>query len=151
MKNVEALKALYGAISGGSVAIVEDDNTIAEVVDHLAGLMADVMWNIEEKLTPFEITLTATSASSGTSDKTAAEIKQAYNDGRRIIVYLEFDGAIRGFTPIITSIDSEDGDISMEIIAVDNENNALTLAAMPWSSGDDNTWAVLNYTLTPVE
>lgn len=149
MKNVEALKKLYAAISGGVTAAIESDNTIAEVVDHLAGLMGDVMENTTELLTPFEITLTATSASSGTSDKTAQEIAEAVGAGKQVVVYIEFGGAEQTLSPILFG--TKDGEITLQVIGMQEPSGVLFEAFMPWSKDDDNTWTLKTYQLTEAE
>lgn len=145
MKNVEALKKLYATISEGSTSAIESDNTIAEVIDHLADLMGGVM----ETLTPFVITLTPTSESAGTSDATAAEIIEAFSAGRKILVNGIFDDADQTLFP--TAISLKEGQIAICCMGIVEPTHTLVEAMMPWSDDDDNSWILLNYTLTPVE
>ena len=146
MKNVEALKKLYEAING-SIGATESDNTIAEVIDHLASLMGDVMANTAELLSPYVITLTPTSASAGTSDVTAAEIMEAFSAGRRIQVNGIFDDADQTLFPVAISL--KDGQIAICCMGLVEPAHTLIEAMMPWSDDDDNSWILVSYTLTP--
>lgn len=145
MKNVEALKKLYAAISGGETGAVEDDNTIAEVIDHLADLMSTAV----EHFAPFVITITPTSSTAGESDVTAGEIIEAVTEGRSLVVMTSLSGIDYQMNPVAVSID--DADIAINAIGIQEPEGILLDLLLPYSRGTANSWEMHSYVLTPVE
>lgn len=140
--NISALQNLYVAM-GGDIEDVENITIIPDMINAIAGLMSV----IAPTLDPFVITLTATSASAGTSDVTAAEIIEAFEAGRKIVVVGEFDGAEQTLNPIAVSM--KDGQIAISAIGIQEPTGVMLEALMPWSDDDDNAWQLKPYLLTP--
>ena len=145
---IDALRHLYVAL-GGSADDVANIVIIPDMINAIAQVMGGIMEYTSEKLEPFVITLTATSASAGTSDKTAAEIIEAFEAGRKIVVTGQFDNSDQTLYP--TVITMYEGKIAMSVIGITEPSHILMEAYMPFSDDDDNTWVMAMYTLTPVE
>lgn len=145
---IDALKHLYVAL-GGDIEDVENIVIIPDMINAIAQVMGGILEHTGEMLEPFEIILTATSATAGTSDKTAAEIIEAFEAGRKIVVHAELEGAELTLYP--SSISMKDGEISLATVGIQEPTHILMEAWMPWSDDDDNTWNMSMYTLTPVE
>jgi hypothetical protein len=140
--NISALQNLYVAM-GGDIEDVENITINPDMINAIAGLMSVIAPTLE----PFVITLTATSASAGTSDKTAAEIMEAFEAGRKVIVNGSFDGADQTLYPIAVS--RKDGRIAICAIGIQEPTGVMLEALMPWSDDDDNAWELKPYLLTP--
>ncbi len=132
---IDALRNLYVAL-GGNIEDVQDIVIIPDMINAIAGIGKS-----------FVITLTATSASAATSDKTAAEIMEAFEAGRKIVVVGEFDGAEQTLNPIAISL--KDGQIALNAIGITEPSGIMLEALLPWSDDDDNDWQLKPYTLTP--
>ena len=145
---IDALKNLYVAM-GGNIEYVQDIVIIPDMINAIAELMGGIMEHTGEMLEPFEIVLTATSETAGTSDKTAAEIMEAYEAGRKIVITGTLDGADNTLYPV--SIAMKDGKIAICAIGIQEPTHILMEAMLPWSDEDDNSWVLAMYTLTPVE
>lgn len=140
--NITALKNLYAAM-GGNIENVENITINPDMINALAGLMSV----IAPTLKPFVITLTATSASAGTSDVTAAEIMEAFEAGRKIVIEGTLNGADNTLYPV--TIGMQDGQIAVSSLGIVEPEGILMEAFLPWSDDDDNTWTLKTYTLTP--
>lgn len=132
---IDALKKLYVAL-GGNIEDVENIVIIPDMINAIAGISK-----------PFIITLTATSASAAKSDKTAAEIMEAFEAGRKIVVVGEFDSAEQTLNPIAVSLN--DGQIAISAIGIQEPSGIMLEALLPWADDDDNDWQLKPYTLTP--
>lgn len=148
MTTIDALKNLYAAM-GGNIDNVEDASITPDMINNIAQLMDGIMEFTREMLEPFVITLTATTATTGTSDKTAAEIIEAFEAGRKIVVKGSFDGGDQTLYPVVISM--KDGEIAVCAIGIQEPSHVLIDTTMPWSDEDDNSWILAMYTLTPVE
>ena len=148
MTTIDALKNLFVAM-GGSEEYVENISITPDMINVIAEAMSGILEFVGEKLDPFEITLTATSATTGTSDKTAAEIIEAFEAGRKIVIKGSLDGGDQTLYPVAISM--KDGEIAICAIGIQEPTHVLMEAMMPWSDEDDNSWVLAMYTLTPVE
>lgn len=140
MKNVEALKKLFTAITGDDEYVAED-TTSAEVIDKIADAMGEAVSNI---VNPYEVTITQEADDSYTSDRSFGEIMNAYSIGRHVVATMEF-GGITG-TAELQAVYQQ----SVTFCADDFLHN-LHIVAIVGVSGDDPYVDIAVYTLTPAE
>jgi hypothetical protein len=98
----------------------------------------------------FIVTVTATSETTGTSDKTAAEIIEAVDAGKQIVVKTaQGDNDERWLYPsIVSRAHDTDEEVAVDCIMIDSGNDLLMQVLMPWSSGTENSWVLNTYPLT---
>lgn len=126
-----------GATGGLSVAAVMGDGTVG---------IGPTFFKAEDT-SPFIVTLTPQNQDySGVMDKTAGEITDAYNSGRRIIAVI----------PAMNSLHVELGSVgfsndigSFSFYIIDSTQDVLIRASTQWTSRDSNTYGTTIYALTP--
>lgn len=135
MKNVEALKKLYIKL-GGNAEDVANVTTIADAIDKLT----EVAQGGGSGGEPFVVTLTITGESSATGDKTAAEIKEAVEAGKQIVVCAETGADETDYLNAIVYQVGVNGYIGLQAIAVSAYN--LLEARFEPNSESDIYWSL---------
>ena len=102
---------------------------------------------VYEQDRPFTITVTVTSQTAGTADKTADEIIAAVNAGKTLRVIGILGTVNYTFQNIVIS--QNDDQIAVAAYGVMEPEGIFTDMYMPWGSGTDNSWELANYQLTP--
>lgn len=120
---------------------------IIDTAGHVAQYGMGWMYVGTIELAPFVITVTATSATTGTADKTADEIVAAVSAGKTLRVIGVMGDRKYTFQNIVIS--EKEGLVSAAAYGVMEPGGIFTDMFMPWGSGTYNSWELATYQLTP--